>query len=276
MSDLSNEVVVHVKDGECEYLQFRKLLEYEGLVKHAYGLKPANFMTKRDRITEDEFEMALNNYEKLCGKIGVDYNKLVKPCQMHTDVVKSVDDVGSTIYVENEKYASTDGLVTDKEEVVLATTNADCILLLLFDPVKRVIGNVHSGWKGTFQKIVEKAVNKMVEDYGCDVKDIICCICPSIRKCHFEVEKEVKEMCEKAFSYTNQLDKIIEYVGKVDGMDKWVIDTVFINKIMLDDCGLLAENIIDSGICSVCNSDVVHSYRVEKEKYGLNVAILSL
>ena len=116
----------------------------------------------------------------------------------------------------------------------------------------------------------------MVDDFDCDPKDIICCICPSIRKCHFEVEKDVKDDCEKIFSYTNQTNDFIEYIGKKDGKDKWTIDTVMINKIMLKDCGLLAENIVDSGICSVCNSDIIHSYRVEKAEYGVNAAIISI
>ena len=273
MKDLSNENVVHVKGDECEYLQFRRLLEYESVVKHAYGLKPANYMT--DRVTEEVFMESVNNYKKLCNAIGVDYNRLIKPLQMHTIEVKVIEVLEDEMSIEDEKYANIDGLVTDKNGVVLASTNADCILLLFFDPVKKVIANVHSGWKGTFQKIAVNAVKKMVDEFGSNPKDIICCICPSIRKCHFVVEKDVKDMCENIFSYTNQIDEIIEYVGKKDGVDKWVIDTVLINKIMLKDCGLLQENIIDSGICSVCNCDKVHSYRVEGNGYGLSSAIIS-
>ena len=56
---------------------------------------------------------------------------------------------------------------------------------------------------------------------------------------------------------------------------KWNIDTVLINKIILQRAGLRPENIVDSGICSVCNSNIIHSYRVEKQGYGLNTAIIS-
>ena len=54
--------------------------------------------------------------------------------------------------------------------------NNYCILFLFFDPVKKVIANVHSGWRGTFQKIWEKAIRKMIEYYKCDPKDILCFI----------------------------------------------------------------------------------------------------
>ena len=90
-------------------------------------------------------------------------------------------------------------MITNKKNIILTTTNADCILLLFFDPVKKVIANTHSGWKGTLQEISVKTVNKMKEEYGCDPKDIIVCICPSIRKCHFEVDKDVYEMFYNQF-----------------------------------------------------------------------------
>lgn len=276
MEDLTNCDVVHVKKGDCEFLQFRRLLEYDSILKHAYGLKPANYKTKGDGVTSEVISNSINNYRKLCGAIGVDSNNLIKPNQMHTDIIKKVDCSENSICFDSEKYVNTDGLITNKNNVVLATTNADCILLLFFDPIKKVLANVHSGWRGTFQKIAVNAVNSMINEYGSNPKDIICCICPSIRKCHFEVDKDVKDMCENIFSYTNEIDKIIEYVGKKDGVDKWLIDTVLINKIILQEVGLLPENIVDSGICSVCNCDKVHSYRVEKKGYGLSSAVISL
>ena len=58
--------------------------------------------------------------------------------------------------------------------------------------------------------------------------------------------------------------------------EKWNIDTVLINKIVMQNLGLRPENILDSEICSVCNSDLVHSYRAEKEKYGLETALIEL
>lgn len=113
----------------------------------------------------------------------------------------------------------------------------------------------------------------MIKEFECNPKDIICCICPSIRKCHFEVEKDVKDMFEKEFKDLENLNNIIE--EKIPNT-KWNIDTVLINEMILEKQGLKKENIIDSGICSVCNSDLIHSYRVEKKGYGLNTALISL
>ena len=174
---------------------------------------------------------------------------------------------------EQEQYKSTDGLVTSQKNIAIATTNADCILLMFFDPVKKVIANVHSGWKGTLQRIAVKAVNKMKNEYECNPKNIICCICPSIRKCHFEVQADVQELYYNEFKDLKEIDSLIV---QGNSAEKWYIDTVEINKIILKQIGLKEENIIDSGICSVCNSDLIHSFRVEKDGYGLGTAIIEL
>lgn len=277
MRDLSNEAVIHVKKDKVEYLQYRKLLEYSDIIKHAYSLKKnnTNFRTNGKSMNEGDFEKAVNNYKDLCYSIGCNYINIVKPNQQHTDEIKKV--IGKVQLDKPDfnlkEYDNTDGFITNKNGLVLATTNADCILLMFFDPVKKVIANVHSGWRGTFKKISIKAVEKMIYEYGCNPKDIICTICPSIRKCHFEVQKDVRDTCYEIFKDTGKIDGIIEYNEE---KDRYNIDTVLINKIILQEVGLKEDNIIDSKLCSVCNSDLIHSYRVEKEGYGLSTALITL
>jgi len=113
----------------------------------------------------------------------------------------------------------------------------------------------------------------MKNEYDCNTKDIICCICPSIRKCHFKVHADVQEPYYKEFKDLKEIDDLIV---PVENEDRWKIDTVELNKILLKQAGLKEENIIDSGICSVCNSNLIHSFRVEKQGYGLGTAIIEL
>lgn len=280
MKDLSNENVIHVKKDGIEYLQFRKLLEYSDVIKHAYAIGlDKDFRTARAKnatpLTSEEYEKAINDYKKLADAIGIDYINIAKPNQAHTKNIKEVKQkVKNDVPDFNlEEYTQIDGLVTDTKNIALATTNADCILLLFFDPVKKVIANVHSGWRGTLQRISIEAVNKMKNDYGCNPADIICCICPSIRKCHFKVHKDVQEPFYNEFKDLKEIDEIIV---PVDGEERWSIDTVKINEIILEQAGLKKENIIDCEICSVCNSDLIHSFRVEKEAYGLGTALIEL
>ena len=275
--DLSNENVVHIKKNGIEYLQFRKLLEYEDIITHAYSLVK-DYRTEKvnkEKLDDKKYEEVMNNYKQLCQDIGCNYINIVKPNQNHTDKIEIVTQKTNTnkpdIHVE--KYNNTDGLVTNKNGLVLATTNADCILLLLFDPVKKVIANTHSGWKGTLQRISVKTVEKMKKEFGSKPEDIICCMAPSIRSCHFEVEREVKDEFVKEFQ---DIDLKEEWIKETMENKKWNIDTIKINQILLQEQGLKPENIVDSGICSVCNSELIHSYRVEKENYSLNTVLIEL
>ena len=273
--DLSNENIIHIKGKDCEYLQFRKLLQYSDIISHGYAIGiDKNYRTARagdKKITPEEYNLAVASYKKICKELDLNFNDIVKTNQNHTDNVRKIEEKVSKDEPDFSVYKETDGLITDKSNLVLSTTNADCILLFLFDPVKKIIANVHSGWKGTLKRISVKAVEKMKQEYGCNPSDIICCMCPSIRKCHFEVDEDVYQMFNHEFKDLKELDDIITKTG-----DKWHIDTILINRIILKKIGLVEENIIDSGICSVCNKDIIHSFRAEGENYGLNTAIISL
>ena len=269
-----NDDVMYNNINGVEILQFKKLLEYQDIITHAYCLgTDRNFRTGRannEIITEEELNKAVSDYRNLCDAINLDYNNIIKTKQRHTD--------NSEIITEKQiegpdfnTFENTDGLITDKKKIVLSTTNADCILLLLFDPVKRVIANIHSGWKGTLQRISVKAIQKMKKEYGCEAENIIACMCPSIRKCHFEVGQDVYEEFYNEFKDINGYKEFFE---NIDG--KWHIDTVLINRIILKKEGLLDKNIIDSGLCSVCNKEYMHSFRAEGENYKLNTAVISL
>ncbi len=277
--DLSNENVIHIKKGSVEYLQFRKLLDYRDLINHAYSIGiDKNYRTARankQKLDPITYQKAIQDYQNLCKAIETKPEYLIKTNQEHTDEVKVVREK----IKEKEpdfnlaKYDKTDGIITNQRHRLLATTNADCILLLYLDPKEKVIANTHSGWKGTLQRISTKTIKKMKQEFGCQPENIICCICPSIRKCHFEVEKEVKDNFLKEFQDIEEINDIIE---ETIPDKKWNIDTIKINQILLQKEGLKTENIIDSKICSVCHADKIHSYRVEKEGYGLNTALIEL
>ena len=263
MDIFNNEKILYNNKNGIEYIQFKRLLEYG--IKHAYTLKGENL---NFRSSAPEMEIS---YKKVFTALGLDVKTLMKPIQKHTSNVKCIDQL-----VGKEKLENIDGLITDKPNIAITTTNADCILFMFYDPVKKVIANIHSGWRGTFQKISEKCVIKMINYYKCNPKDIICCICPSIRKCHFEVEEDVKTLCENIFKFTERTNEFIEKGNIVDGVQKYMIDTVLINKILLTGIGIRKENIIDSDICSVCNSNKISSYRADGKDFKLATAIISL
>lgn len=263
MKNFGNDNIILKNDNGIEYIQFKRLLEYG--IKHAYTLKSEGLNFRSNSEEEKE------SYKKIFNSLKLDIKTLVKPLQRHTSEVRCIDEV-----LPKSKLENVDGLITDKENIALVTTNADCILFAFYDPVKKVIANVHSGWKGTFQKISEKTVVKMVNYYRCNPEDIECFIWPSIRKCHFEVDEEVKELCEEIFKFTGKTDEFIKKGQKKEGHQKYLIDTVLINKILLIENGLKEEHIYDCDICSVCNCDKIRSYRAEGKDFKLATSVISL
>ena len=260
--DLSNENMVHIKKDKIEYLQFKKLLEFENVI-NCYTLSVNNVDFKRD-YTEKHTDILNKSYEAICEALRIRKDNIVRPHQTHSDNIEIVNELGN-------KYNNVDGLLTNKVNIDCVLTYADCTPILLYDPIKKVIGNIHSGWRGTVQKIGQKAALKMIKNYDAKPSDIIACIGPCIAKCHFEVSEDVKQIFEQVFRYLNRDCDIIKR-AKEEG--KYFIDTNLINRLILEEIGIKPENIYESNICTVCNANVIHSYRANKENSGRNVAII--
>lgn len=267
--NLSNKNMIHVYDGDIEYLQFRRLLEYSDKLKHCYTLKMLDFGNNSNY--EANKERIENSYNAICMALNLKQENIYRPYQSHTNVVKRILNEKPSIL--SDDFKDVDGLITDRKNQILSLTYADCIPLLFFDPVKNVIGNIHSGWKGTYKEIAREAVRKLKEEFGCNPKDLICCIGPSIRKCCFEADEDVKNMFYNKYKYTGRIEEIIQNSQK---NSKYYIDTLLINVIILLEEGLNIQNIIDNGICTKCNSKKLHSYREDGELAGRNTSLISL
>lgn len=165
-------------------------------------------------------------------------------------------------------FPDTDGCVTNLKDAALFTTYADCTPIILFDPVKKVHGNVHSGWKGTLQKIGQEAINKMVQDYNCKTKDIVAIIGPSIGKDDFEVESDVMEQFQEEFDFHKEI------IRQKD-MIKYLIDIQETNKRILIKGGIKESNITVIDLSTKSNP-LLHSYRRDGSEFGLMGCITSL
>lgn len=293
MQDIFKENLVYQNKDGIEYIQLKKLLQYPEIT-HCYTLKSNNKLNFPP-VSKDEKTLK-QSYEKIANALGIDANSIIKPHQTHTDRVEIVknhtklseaDSNKLDMQSKNENLKmsksvlelgldNVDGLLTNQKGIALCTTSADCISLLFYDPVKKIIGSVHSGWKGTLQGISKKAVEKMLQEYQSNPKDIICCICPSIRKCCFEVDEDVKELFWQKYKKLPNIKEIIQKEKIIEEKQKYHIDTVKINQELLKKEGLKPENIIDSNICTMCHPEYFHSYRVDKENSGRNAAIISL
>ncbi len=204
----------------------------------------------------DDEEAVRQNFERFCNAIGVDWKRVVISAQEHHTVVRKItaEDIGRGITRERE-YTDVDGLMTDVPGVVLCTQYADCVPLFFADPIKRVVATSHSGWKGTVAQIGAVTVRRMQETYGCDPKDVLAGIGPSIGPCCFEVDSPVYE----AFAALPFVDSQIVHE---DGNGKYHIDLWETNRRILLQAGLLPEHITVTDLCTKCHSDTFWSHRV--------------
>lgn len=259
--DLSNETMLHVKKEKIEYLQFRKLLEYQDKVGHCYSLKGEN---------NNYAEQKDNNYKLLMENLKLKFDGLsVIKYQEHGNKVEKVNE-------KQEYHTNEDGLITNKSGISLALRFADCTPILFYSPRKNAIGNIHSGWKGTLKKIGQIGAIKIMKEYDIKKEELLVFVGPCIGICHFEVGEDVKEKFEHTFSYLGNLEKIIEKGEKKEDGQKYFIDTTWINRKMLEELGIPSSNIIESNLCTFCNKEQMHSYRAERENAKRNTAIIGL
>lgn len=262
--------------GSLEYITFDNL-EKTGLVHHCFSTRKGgtsegfyatmNMGFKRG----DKREHVQKNYEILCREIGVDYRNLVLGAQKHTTNIRVVteEDRGKGIVKESD-IDFTDGMVTNTAHIALTVFGADCVPIFFVDTVKKAIGVCHAGWRGTVNGIVLNVLEKLKENYDCNPKDVKAAIGPSIGQCCFQVDDPVvKEFREK-----------LHFADDVIVPDKeerkYKIDLWKTNALLLENAGVLKENIEITDLCTKCNPELFYSHRVMQEKRGIMVGILEL
>lgn len=154
-----------------------------------------------------------------------------------------------------------DGLTTNTLNQLIAVSTADCVPILLFDPVKKAAAALHAGWRGSILNISGKGVRNLVLNYGSDPKDVVAGIGPSIGPCCFEVGLDVVSAAEEKTSYG-------ERVLQKKGNGKWRLDLVKLNSLQLMDAGIPPDQIQAAGLCTACLPNLFTSFRRDKKIVG--------
>jgi len=141
-----------------------------------------------------------------------------------------------------------DALIESNEGAVVAVRTADCIPVLLVDPVRRAVAAVHAGWRGTAGGIAGKTITRMRERFGTEAADLHAAIGPGIGKCCYEVGPEVAE--QFAQHGTTHLDLTEE------------------NRRQLIAAGVTPGRIYASNLCTKCRPEEFHSYRRDRDDAG--------
>lgn len=258
----SNEMI-HEKKGDIEYLKFRKLEKYKDKVNHIITLRHGgvscgevsslNFRT----VGGDNRENNLKNLQLVCNILDIAPQNVYKGKQAHTNNVLVINNQNKENYkfeiFSKDEY---DAYITNEKNIATLVTTADCNPIIIYDPVKNILANVHSGWKGTIKKVYIEAIDVMLKMFNSNIEDLIFCIGPSIKKCCFtSKEKEFKEKFVNVWKYEN------EYICYDEDNETFHIDLSYVIKRDILEKGIKEENISVCDICTMCNSNDFYSYR---------------
>ena len=220
----------------------------------------------------DDEENVKENFRIISKALNMPYENIVLSAQTHTTNIRIVteEDKGKGIIIPRD-YENVDGLITNIRQIPLVTFYADCVPLLLLDPVKKVIASSHSGWRGTVNRMGKVTVEKMVEVFGCEPINIIACIGPSICKDCYEVSADVASAFMEEFA-----DYGYENIVFPKENDKYLIDLWEANRVILKMAGITDENIEISGVCTSCNNKWLFSHRATNGMRGNLAAFIML
>ncbi|KAM5181933.1 purine nucleoside phosphorylase LACC1 [Mantella aurantiaca] len=215
---------------------------------------------------KDPRAVVTENFRRLGKAAGFDPQTYVPIKVDHAEIVKIL---GKT---EPARY---DGIVTNQKGVTIAAPGADCIPILFCDPVKKVCGAAHSGWKGTLLGVSMATVNAMISEYQCDVKDILVVLGPSVGPCCFTLNQEDA----RAFH-----DIAPQCVRQIESPEPYV-DIRRATRVLLERGGILPQNIQDDTIadksqnvtfCTSCHPENFFSHVRDGENFGTQICFIAI
>lgn len=243
------------------FLQYKIFEPYKNLVaftttKQLKGAKTPRFTPESEREIWD-------NRRLLAGNLKISPGQLLFPRQTHSANVLVIDDFPT------KELDDTDALITNRKSICICVQTADCVPVFLFDPLKEVVAIVHSGWRGTVQKIAGKTVEAMVSRFGISPQNILAAIGPSIGPDVYEVGDEVVNKVCNSFDVTGNL--ISKHTTGKYHFNLWEA-----NRQILTDKGVSPDNIEIAGECSFLLNEKYYSARKEGVETGRMVSGIML
>jgi len=229
-------------------------------------------------IRGDTKENVDENFRRVAQCLGCSADDMVCTDQTHTVNIRiaTQQDRGKGITRERD-FTDIDGLITAERGIVLAGFFADCVPLLFADPVKKVIGIAHSGWRGTVGEIGRHMVEKMQDGFGCDPADLHAAIGPSICQDCYEVSEDVIEIIRNRFEEAYWPHFFREKEGAVLGKQKkYQLDLWELNRQILLWSKIPEDQIEVTDLCTCCNPEVLFSHRASHGKRGNLGAFITL
>lgn len=215
-------------------------------------------------FNEDEAENIYENRRRFLKAFNGDF-RLAMVWQIHGDQIKTVnslDDIG-----DSEDKA--DAVVSNLTNVLAGAKTADCVPVLIGDPVTGAFAAIHAGWRGTVQSIVVKAVNKLKDSYGANPTNMIAAIGPAAGCSNYEIGTDVIDAFAANFAGSEKY-----FTSTREGHA--LVDLHQANRDQLVTSGLGDANIFTAPFCTMERPDLFFSYRLEKQRYGKTGRLLSV
>jgi YfiH family protein len=206
-------------------------------------------------LVGDERELVEKNRVAAFHAVNRDPDSMYDVWQVHSAEVV----IATAPRPKDMEHSKADAILTDNPAVTLFMRFADCVPILLYDPVKKVGGVAHAGWQGTVKKIASAVVQSMAAQFGSNPPDILAGIGPSIGVHHYEVGPEVVNQVEEVFG--NQAQSLLpSNNGKVK-FNLWAA-----NRVLLEQTGV--NQIEMANLCTACHLDDWYSHRGENGSTG--------
>jgi polyphenol oxidase len=208
----------------------------------------------------------------LANALDVSSRKLFAPKQVHGTsvlVVRAGDRAPESLNDPERPHA--DAVVTVDPQAAIAVQVADCVPLLLADPVTGAVAAVHAGWRGTAAAVIRCALDALASQFGTRAADVTAAIGPSIRACCYQVGPDVRDAFARNGFDPDVLDRWFQ--AEREG-DRLRLDVPRANRDQLIAAGVGAANIGDCGLCTACHPALFFSYRRDGALTGRLAAVI--
>ena len=244
--------MISVSKNGVSFFQFENLQKFptirHGIFTRHCGHSAGDFQSLNVSLDLGDAADRVRKNRNLISRV-IKGHDLVFVKQVHGDQVVVLNSKNNDSYRGNHRaFGSGDALVTNVSGKFLTTQLADCQSILLYDPMRHVVANVHSGWRGSTKNILGCTVEVMKKSFKCCSADIIAGIGPSLGPC-----------CAEFVNYRKEIPQILwRYKSADDHFDFWTL-----SRDQLTRAGVLGENVEASRICTKCNTEAFFSYRGE-------------
>ena len=257
--------MISYRKNDLTFLQFDNLSQFPA-IGHFSTTRTGGYSTDRYASLNlgynsgDSPKNVIANRLKLCSALEINFGNLIFPKQTHTGTAKVI----STHFFEWDETEKkqflneTDAVITNLKSVCVAIKTADCVPILVYDPVKQVVAAIHAGWRGTAQNILQNTINQMIASFGSNPSDLWAGIGPSISPEIYEVGEEVwSKFAPEFYQPTNP------FKGEKQLLDLWKA-----NNYQLIASGVPEKQIEVARICTLSNPELFFSARRDGAKTG--------